>query len=611
MAVNLFPIPFLLPLAAGIVVLLIPRPVKWVRESLALLATALTFAAALLILIHGSPELRIALIRLGDFALDFDLVATPLGSFILVFAAGFGFLVCLYSLPYMAGKAGRREYYAFLLFVVAGSACVLLADHLLLFLIGWEVVTLSLYFLVTTGGPEAREGATRAFVMLGAGDGCLLLGIGILWFLQKTFTMSGLRLPVDGWLPGLAFLLMLAGAIAKAGAMPLHTWIPAASRGAPASVMALLPASIDKLLGIFLLVRLSTGIFALGPGMGTVLMIIGSVTVIAAVMVAMVQHDLRQLLSYHAVSQVGYMMLGIGTLTPIGLAGGLFHMLNHSIYKSCLFLSAGAVEREAGSTDLDELGGLAKAMPATFTACLVAALSISGVPPFNGFVSKWLVYQGTIESGSPVAFLFLVTVMFGSGLTLASFMKVIYAVFLGKTSERTRAVKRETSAAMLVPMAVLALLCIAFGVFYAFPLTHLILPGIGVPIGIAGIWNSPLAAAFLAGGFVLGLLVLLAGRIGTGMRRASAFVGGEKVGARVSERVAASRFYDTIRSLPLLGRIYDAQERGVFDPHVQVGRLGASLVGVLRRLHAGNLLWYLAWSLMGMAVFLALFVFLR
>jgi formate hydrogenlyase subunit 3/multisubunit Na+/H+ antiporter MnhD subunit len=447
-------------------------------------------------------------------------------------------------------------------------------------------------------------------VMLGAGDGCLLLGIGIFWFLQKTFSVSGPRLPVDGLLPGLAFLLMLAGAIAKAGGMPLHTWIPAASRGAPATVMALLPGAIDKLLGIYLIVRLVTGVFALGSGMGMMLMILGSVTVIAAVMVAMVQHDLRRLLSYHAVSQVGYMVLGIGTLTPIGLVGGLFHMLNNAVYKSCLFLGAGAVEKEAGTTDLDELGGLAKAMPGTFSAVLVAALAISGVPPLNGFVSKWLVYQGTIVSGSPVAFLFLVTVMFGSGLTLASFMKVIYAVFLGRMSERTRQVKRETSAAMLVPMVVLALLCVAFGVFYAFPLTFLVLPGVSVPLGFAGIWDSSRAAAFLAGGFVLGILVLLAGRIGK-MRRVPSFVGGEKAGAQVSARVAASRFYDTIRSLPLLSRIYDAQERGVFDPHVQIGRIGAGLVGFLRRLHGGNLLWYLAWSFLGTGILLVLFVVFR
>ena len=610
MNVNLLSASLLLPLAAGTVVLLIPSAVRWVRESIALLAMAFTFVIAVLILLHGGLELRIPLIRLGDFSLDVDLVATPLGSFLLVCAAGFGFLVCLSSLPYMAGKARLREYYAFLLFVVAGSACVLLADHLLLFLIGWEVVTVSLYFLVTTGGPEAREGATRAFVMLGAGDGCLLLGIGIFWFLQKTFSASGPRLPVDGWLPGLAFLLMLAGALAKAGGMPLHTWIPAASRGAPATVMALLPGAIDKLLGIYLIARLVTGVFALGSGMGMLLMILGSVTVIAAVMVAMVQHDLRRLLSYHAVSQVGYMVLGIGTLTPIGLVGGLFHMLNNAVYKSCLFLCAGAVEREAGSTDLDELGGLAKAMPGTFSAGLVAALAISGVPPLNGFVSKWLVYQGTIGSGSPVAFLFLVIVMFGSGLTLASFMKVIYAVFLGRMSERTRRVKHETSAAMLVPMAVLALLCVIFGIFYAFPLAFLVLPGVSTPLGFAGVWDSPRAAAFLAGGFVLGVLVLLAGRIGK-TRRVPSFVGGEEVGARVSARVAASRFYDTIRSLPLLGRIYDAQERGAFDPHVQVGRVGAGLVGFLRRLHGGNLLWYLAWSLLGTGILLVLFVVVR
>ena len=151
----------------------------------------------------------------------------------------------------------------------------------------------------------------------------------------------------------------------------------------------------------------------------TILLITGAVTIIYAVMVALVQHDLKRLLGYHAVSQVGYMVLGIGTGNPIGIAGGLFHMVNHAIYKSCLFLSAGAVEKRAHTTDLSKLGGLSKYMPITFVSFLIASLAISGIPPLNGFFSKWMIYQGIIATATnknPLWIIWLVCAMFGLSL---------------------------------------------------------------------------------------------------------------------------------------------------------------------------------------------------
>lgn len=209
---------------------------------------------------------------------------------------------------------------------------------------------------------------------------------------------------------------------------------------ADAPVTAFLPASLDKLLGIYLLFRAATGLFQMNGSMQFVLLAVGaSTTVLAAVMMALVQHDLKRLLSYHAVSQVGYMLLGIGTGLPLGLAGGLFHMLNHAMYKSCLFLCAGNVETKAGTTDLDRLGGLARLMPVTFTATLIASLAISGIPPLNGFASKWMIYQGLVDLGGQGGFwwvVWLATAMFGSALTLASFVKVLHSVFLRRTAEQ-------------------------------------------------------------------------------------------------------------------------------------------------------------------------------
>jgi formate hydrogenlyase subunit 3/multisubunit Na+/H+ antiporter MnhD subunit len=601
------PLPVLavaLPLAAGILILLAPRALRWVHEALAVLAAAATLAVAVLLFLRGAPEVRIPLLSIGGFSLSLDLVSSALGSFMLLFSAGFGLLVALYSLPAMASSGRRRQFYAFLLLALGGSAGVFLADHLLVFLVCWEIVTASLYFLISTGAPESKAGATKTFAMLGGADGCLLLGIGLLWYSARTFSIGAIRVPAEGWLLAPAFLLMTAAAVTKAGSLPFHTWLPAASEGAPAAVMAFLPAAVDKLLGIYLLVRLCTGMFVPGPALGMTLMVVGAVTIVAAVLVAMVQHDLMRLLSYHAVSQVGYMVLAIGTLSPVGIAGGLFHMINNSLYKSCLFLCGGSVAREAGTTDLDDLGGLAGAMPATFGAFLVAALAISGVPPLNGFVSKWMIYQGAILAGGWAPLVFLVAAMFGSALTLASFVKALYAVFLGPPSRLTRGTAREAPVLMAVPPVLLASLCVLFGVWYRFPLDAFIVPAVGATVGIFGVWDASLAAVLIAVALLAGAMVYLFGRMWRKARVADPFVGGERVPVE-RLRVSATRFYDTIRDLKLLRPLYRGQERGSFDPYVLLGKAGAGITWVLRRIHNGILPWYLAWSLLGILVLIA------
>ncbi len=176
----------------------------------------------------------------------------------------------------------------------------------------------------------------------------------------QTMQMDSIRLELNNGLLGVAYVCIAIAAFAKAGAMPFHSWIPDCAKSAPIVVTAYLPASLDKLLGIYLLTRLSIDLFIMSPWVNIFLMSIGAFTIIAAVMMALVQHNLKRLLGYHAVSQVGYMVLGIGTGNPLCIAGGLFHMLNHAVYKSCLFFSAGNVESQAKTTQLDELGGLAR-----------------------------------------------------------------------------------------------------------------------------------------------------------------------------------------------------------------------------------------------------------
>jgi len=600
----------LVPLIVGFVLLFLPNRLRALSRLVTLIISALVFVWAVRIFRFGPSVYDWPIAQIGDLNLSLLLKAAPLGSFILLFAAGLGLLITLFSLRAMAQAARQNEYYGAILLTIGGSAGILLADHLLLLLIFWEIVTASLYILITTGGKNSNFAATKSFAMIGASDAAFLLGIAIVWMLSgNVLEISKISLATTSAMPIIAFLLLMTAAITKAGAMPLHTWLPTSGEHAPASVMALLPAAIDKLLGIYLLVIVVRELFVVASAaLSIVLAVIGSATIIIAVMIAMVQHNLKKLLSYHAVSQVGYMILGIATATPVGIAGGIFHMLNNAIYKCCLFLCGGAVEQQTGTAELERLGGLGKKMPITFAACLVAALSISGVPPFNGFVSKWMVYQGVIQmpgaakaaTASNLWPIWLTCAMFGSALTLASFVKVLHSIFLSRLPGDLKAVK-EVSLEQTLPMMVLAALCLFFGVFYWVPLKHFIYPGIGLKpdADILGTWNAALAAILLAIGIAAGVVLWLIGRFSQKIRLVPTWTCGE-VQPNDQMIVPGTHFYKTVSSMAGLKQLYTAQEKGYFDLYDQFGRLGLVLTGLLRWLHSGVLPMYLTWVTLGM-----------
>jgi formate hydrogenlyase subunit 3/multisubunit Na+/H+ antiporter MnhD subunit len=607
---NLF-IPIIIPLIAGAVILIIPKALKGVKEFIALAGTFIAFISSSAIFFSGKVLTDSwSWFSLRGFRFSADLRADALSGFILFAASMFAVLIVIYSIEFMKGKSRLREYYSYILLTSAGAAAAILADNLIFLLIGWEIVSVLLFFLITIGGDDARDAAGKTFVIIGFSDCALLLGVVFLWNILGTLQISEINsIGVNSGIMSFTYILFLIGALVKAGAIPGHTWIPAASETAPTSVMAYLPASLDKLLGIYLLARISLDMFALNQGLKLLLLIIGAVTIILAVMMALLQHNLKRLLSFHAVSQVGYMVMGIGTGVPIGIVGGLFHMLNHAIYKCCLFLGAGAVEKQAGTTELEDLGGLSKAMPVTYGAMLIASLSISGVPPFNGFASKWLVYQGTIEIGQPV---FLLAAMFGSALTLASFVKVIYSVFLGKRPEKLKNVK-PVGISMALPMVVLALFCVVFGVFAQLPLKHLIGPAVymdfdQVPgmINLASaMWSPTLATVLIIVALLFGGIIYLLSTT-VKVRKTSMFVGGEKFEPELI-RYPGTGFYETIRDLSPLKIIYTDAEKGAFDLYFLGGRYGSKVVDILRMIHNGVVSTYAAFAVIGLG-FLILFL---
>jgi formate hydrogenlyase subunit 3/multisubunit Na+/H+ antiporter MnhD subunit len=533
-----------------------------------------------------------------------------LNSGIFLAASVFSLLIVLYSLKFMEGNERLGEYYAYILITMGAAAGALFANDYFTLLSFWGILGATLYMLIGISGANAASAAKKTFIIVGGSDAVMIFGVGTVWLMTRSLQIGIFPIAMCGILPAIAFLSLLAGALAKAGAMPLHSWIPDCAEEAPIPVTAYLPASLDKLLGIYLLFRLCTDIFQVTPNSpaSILLLVIGSFTIIAGVMAALVQHNMRKLLSFHAVSQVGYMVLGIGTALPIGMAGALFHMLNNTIYKSCLFLTSGSVEKEMGTGELDDLGGAAKLMPITFVSAAVAALSISGIPPFNGFFSKWMIYQGIIDlSGtSRLWVIWLCAAMFGSALTLASFVKLIHAVYLGQGSGK-RSGSREAPWQMWLPPAILASLCAVFGVFaFSVPLPYFVLPSVKGII-YSGYWNPLLATVLIFAGLLIGLLVYWLGKERTTLT-SPAYIGGEVIEeARV--KVPGTGFYNTIRDYGPLDAIYRFAERKLFDIYDLGIKLVSMLYDFLGFLHNGLLHTYLAWMFLGFALIMLFIIF--
>ena len=604
-------IPILLPLIAGVLVLIAPKALKGAREAVTLLATAANLG---LVAILFGKQLDLVLPWAG-FGLEFDLRLYHFSGFILLATAGFGFLIALYSCAFMRAKPFLNQFYSYLLVSIAFVNGAVLANNLVIMLFFWEGLLLTLFGMIAIGGKHAFKSAIKAFILVGVADVCLMIGIALTGHLAGTLTISDIHLPLDV-LGATAFIFLMIGAVAKAGSMPFHSWIPDAALDAPLPFMAFLPAALEKLLGIYFLARICLDMFILHPGswMSTVLMVIGGVTIILAVMMALIQKDYKRLLSYHAISQVGYMILGIGTAVPAGIVGGLFHMINHAMYKSGLFLTGGSVEHQAGTTDLEKLGGLGRKMPWTFICFIVTAASISGVPPFNGFFSKELVYDGALERGM----VFYVVAVAGSFFTAASFLKLGHAAFLGRVREENRHVK-EAPWPILAPMITLSSLCLLFGVYNYLPLAKLIQPILGVE-RLEGheFWGWPTNGAIIAV-----TLVVLAGAIAN-------HLWGVKV------RGSGLKAVDHIHYAPGLSQIYQRAEKRYFDPYdlglkmIQaVARIGGAcdkavnwiydvffvtigfdLSRRIRKLHNGNYSTYLAWSMAGSLVVIV-FLMLR
>ena len=553
----------------------------------------------------GAPPPSVALF--GTTALSLD----DLSFFSLAFIHIIGLIIFLFCLKGLDPGTERTFLVLYPLTLACANGTVL-SSHGFGFLVFWGLSGLALYGFALLGrGESAPATAKKTFILVGGSDVFLIMGLALA-ATSSGWSLLDARIPLAGPAEALAFIFLLIAAFAKAGGFPLHTWMPDFSRDAPVESAAFLPASLDKLLGIYLLARMMGSYFEVGLFVRMIVVTLGALTVIIAVMMAMVQHNGRRLLGYHAVSQVGYMIMGVASGHALAFAGGLFHLLNNILYKSNLFLALGSAEKRAGSHDLDELGGLAKAMPATFAMALVGALSISGLPPFNGFFSKWMIYQGLLEQAGGLApayavwlLVCLILAVFGSALTLASFMKFLHAVFLGRRPDRFEGL-REAPANQWLATGLLALLCIVFGLFaQAVPLRLFVFPAAreaGFDAFVyPGFYRPELILALFVIGFLAGLAVYL---LTAKTRRDGAYIGGHVPSEAF--RVTGTDFYKEITDMKPLKGLYRQAENKAFDVYDLGSKATFGLSHLLQKAHAGQLQVYILFILFGVVLFMIL-----
>lgn len=442
----------------------------------------------------------------------------------------------------------------FFLFL-GGMLGVVLSHSLIALYIYWEIMTVASFFLVLFNDTEeARKASLKYIIMTGAGSIFLLFGILGIWLLNENILWKHIF-----------FFCVLVGTGIKAGIFPLHTWLPDAHPAAPTPVSGMLSGVMIKT-GIYTLIRFYFLIFKPSWSIGweSIMILLGIITLLGGVLLALIQHDIKRLLAYHSISQIGYIFLGIACGTNIGLVGALYHTINHAVFKSLLFLGAGVLIKATGSRNLEDYGGLAKKLPLTFGVMLVASLSISGIPPFNGFVSKWIIYQALLTKHNGISTFALIAALLGSVLTLASFIKVLNDAFMGVRKNEIATEKQEISPFMNIPMVLLATGCLLFGLFPGFVTERFLFPAIGefVPLNISLIkmasYYGWLSIIILVVIFIVGKRWLAR------FRKTSTFFGGEVLSDETTA-FDGTHFYGTVKDLSPIKKFYASELNGIID----------------------------------------------
>lgn len=410
-------------------------------------------------------------------SVDFGVLLDPLSVMMACIATGIGSLILLYSVGYMAHESGLPRYYFFMTFFIGGMTLLVLSDNLLGLYIGWEIVGVCSYALISFyyNRHEARLAGIKAFITTRIGDVMLLTAILLLYSNFGTLSILGLRGAIEEaakmggeFYPVLLLALLLAfgGAMGKSAQFPLHVWLPDAMEG-PTPVSALIHAATMVKAGVYLVARFSMSLVPfeyftaqqLSDWYSTIIAI-GAFTAIFSASMGLVMNDIKRVIAYSTISQLALMFTSLGVGTASGWFGGAFHVLSHSAFKALLFLAAGSVIHAVATNNMDEMGGLRRYMPVTFYTSLIGVLSLSGIPPFSGFFSKDFILGSLLDSGNYFA---LTLVGLASVLTVIYSFRWLSMVFLGEPRKSGTLHLHESPPVMTVPLIILAGLSAVIG----------------------------------------------------------------------------------------------------------------------------------------------------
>jgi len=393
--------------------------------------------------------------------MDFVLIADGLSIFMAATASFLGALIVIYSVGYMAHDENQNEYYLMVLMFIGAMMGLVFSANLIFLYLFWEIAAIACWRLI--GFYRKKEyvlKADKAFLITFFGAVMMLLGFIMIYTQTGTFDVTAMR---GVMIPGTAVFLILLGMFSKSATVPLHTWLPDAGV-APTTVTALLHAAVLVKIGVYAFARLFCYTFKLPDGWYDAIPWLAVISSLVAAGAATVETDLKRILAYSTVSQIGYIFLGFSTMNPLGIAGGTAFILMHGLGKAGLFLCAGIVIHTIHKRDIREMGGLLKSMPLTAIAFLFCAFSVIGLPPFGGYFSKLMVIVGTVQSGKVwVAALALFTAV----LTIYYLMRVFVMVFFGDPKTPPHP---EGTRGMVFVVVVLAVLSLAAGLLIAYPM---------------------------------------------------------------------------------------------------------------------------------------------
>ena len=474
----LIPLFVVIPLAGAFLIMILGRFTQKISKYIASLILLILVALSVYSLITTGENL--SLYKVGGWEpvnripIGIYMVMDGFTVIVLCIINVVGFLSAFYSISYIKRFTSENLYYALFCLMVGGMNGVVLSGDLFNIFVFLEISVIAAYALVAFGVEKNELEATFKYQVLGGIASFLILfGIGFIYWKTKTLNIADIKEAFSTGYDKTYYLfvqiLILSGFGLKAAIIPFHAWLPDAHSSAPSPISAMLSGVLIKAVGIYVIIRLFFNMFAVSEGMSVLITTLGTLSMVIGVFLAIGQWDIKRLLAYHSISQMGYVILSVGIgmilvargerpeVAALAIAGGIFHLINHAAFKGLLFLNAGAIEYTIGTRDLKAMGGLAKSMPATSATSFIASMSISGIPPFNGFFSKLIIIVACIMAKFYLLALLAVIV---SIITLASFLKFQRYAFFNKTDSRNERKIKEVPFPMVFSMVIMSILCV-------------------------------------------------------------------------------------------------------------------------------------------------------